>query len=103
MTFAYWMKQSLTVRGASKFSLALPPSDSLVMAHGYLSEVYLLRRELSEAVEQYDQAVGLADKLGLGSLKARLVEELAGKLRGTSDSPATWTLASLQSLRAGGP
>jgi len=59
----------------------LPPSDSLVMAHGYLSEVYLHRKELPKAIEQYEQAVGLADKLGLGSLKARLVEELAGKLQ----------------------
>jgi len=58
----------------------LPPSDSLVRAHGYLSEVYVARKEFTKALEQYELAIDLADKLGLGLLKARLVEDLSGKL-----------------------
>ncbi|MGP8075046.1 MAG: AAA family ATPase [Thermoplasmata archaeon] len=60
----------------------LPPTDSLVLAHAYLSEAYLFRKDFEKATEQYDLAIDLADKLGLGVLKVRLVEELAGKLKG---------------------
>ena len=60
----------------------LPPTDSLVLAHAYLSEAYLFRKDFEKATEQYHLAIGLADKLGLGVLKVRLVEELAGKLSG---------------------
>ncbi len=58
----------------------LPPSDSLVRAHGYLVEVYLSRKDVSRATAHYEKALDLADKLGLGSLKTLLVEELGAKL-----------------------
>jgi len=54
----------------------LPPSDSLVYAHGYLTEVYAYRHDLERARSNYDRAVSLAVSLDLTWLKDRLDSEL---------------------------
>jgi tetratricopeptide (TPR) repeat protein/DNA-binding MarR family transcriptional regulator len=61
----------------------LPPSDSMVLAHSYLAEVYAFRKEQAPALEHYRAALELADQLELNWLKDRLVEEvgtLVGRL-----------------------
>jgi tetratricopeptide (TPR) repeat protein len=62
----------------------LPPTDSLVLAHSYLTEVYLFSKKVPEAVEHYSMALGLADKLGLAWLKERMKDELGAKLPSTT-------------------
>ncbi len=58
----------------------LPPSDSLVLAHCYLVEIYLHMDQTQPASDHYLEAVRLADGLGLTSLRARIVDELSPKL-----------------------
>ncbi|MGP8077344.1 MAG: AAA family ATPase [Thermoplasmata archaeon] len=58
----------------------LPPSDSIVLAHGYLTEVYLYRKMPQEAADHYGKAIKLAEELRLGWLKERLAAELGPKL-----------------------
>ena len=58
----------------------LPPSDSIVLAHAYLCEVYLYRKLTAEAREHFDRAIVYAEELRLGWLKERLTEELGPKL-----------------------
>jgi len=71
----------------------LPPSDSLVLAHGYLSEVYLYKKMKDDAVEHYNRAIELAGKLRLGWLRDRLTAELGTRIAGSkgvvvpADSP----------------
>ncbi len=75
----------------------LPPSDSLVLANGYLTELYLSLRKFSEASAHYNRALAVADELGLKSLKARVIDELgpklanaaAGQVQATAESSAT--------------
>jgi DNA-binding MarR family transcriptional regulator len=54
----------------------LPPSDSLVFAHSYLTEVYAATNDIQKARMSYDRAVELADGLQLTWLKERVVAEL---------------------------
>ncbi len=54
----------------------LPGSDSLVLAHSYLAEVYAHSRNTNPAREHYDRALLLADALGLPWLKERITEEV---------------------------
>jgi len=58
----------------------LPPSDSIVLAHAYLCEVYLYRKLTKEAREHFESAIGYAEELRLGWLKERLTGELGPKL-----------------------
>jgi len=58
----------------------LPPSDSLVLAHAYVSEVYLYRSMREEAISHYQTAIQLAERLRLGWLMERLTSELGSKL-----------------------
>jgi DNA-binding MarR family transcriptional regulator len=66
----------------------LPPTDSLALAHGYLTEVYLYTRQLGEAQTHYDAAMSIAEKLQLGLLKENLESEIGSKLRLALGSPA---------------
>jgi len=63
-----------------------PPSDSLVLANGYLAEVYADRREPAMANKYYQAALDLVDKLQLPWLKEYLVTELARKVSATTQS-----------------
>ena len=58
----------------------LPPSDSLVLAHSYLTEMYAYTKRIEDARSHYEQAVELAERLGLAALKAQIVEELLPKV-----------------------
>jgi tetratricopeptide (TPR) repeat protein/DNA-binding MarR family transcriptional regulator len=53
----------------------LAPSDSLILAHAYLTEVHLYKRETREAKDHYDQAIAIANELGLGWLRDQLIKE----------------------------
>ena len=58
----------------------LPPSDSLVLAHAYLTEVYMHLRQTDVAKEHYQSALELAERLRLGLLTDRLKSEFAQRL-----------------------
>ncbi len=58
----------------------IPPSDSLVLAHTYLAEACLFANKIDEATLQYNEALRLADELGLSPLKAKLADEWERKL-----------------------
>ncbi|HTT46142.1 MAG TPA: AAA family ATPase [Thermoplasmata archaeon] len=67
-------KRSIEV--LSKF----PPSDSLVLAHTYLSELYADQNQKEEAARYYGTAVSLVDQLQLPWLKERILTELKPKV-----------------------
>jgi tetratricopeptide (TPR) repeat protein/DNA-binding MarR family transcriptional regulator len=54
----------------------LAPTDSLVLAHVYLSELLLQRASSSEATKHYRSALAIAESLKVPWLKRRIVEEL---------------------------
>ncbi len=58
----------------------LPPSDSLMLAHAYLMEVYLTLRETERARAQYQAALELADRMGMSWWKERIVAESQGRI-----------------------
>ena len=58
----------------------LPPSDLLVFAHGYLAEVYAYSKNVVKAAQHYDQAVAVADRLGLAWLKEALTKQVAPRI-----------------------
>lgn len=58
----------------------LPPSDSLMLAHAYLTEVYLSLKEGQKARTQYAAAMELADRMGLAWWKERIAAEMGDKL-----------------------
>ncbi|MCI4346652.1 MAG: hypothetical protein L3K07_07895, partial [Thermoplasmata archaeon] len=53
----------------------LPLSESLLFAHGALADAYAEWGKLPEGRAHYDQAIQLADRLGLGSWKVTLASE----------------------------
>jgi tetratricopeptide (TPR) repeat protein/DNA-binding MarR family transcriptional regulator len=61
----------------------LAPTDSLMLAHAYLSEVYLSlgRRELAN--QEYERARKLADRLGMSWWKERIEKELGERVTST--------------------
>lgn len=62
----------------------LPPSDSLVLAHAYLTEVYHHMHNSVEAKAHYTQALVLAERLRLGWLGDQLKAEIGSKLQATT-------------------
>lgn len=58
----------------------LPPSDSLMLAHAYLMEVYLSLKEGQKARVQYTAAMELADRMGLAWWKDRIAAEVGDRL-----------------------
>jgi tetratricopeptide (TPR) repeat protein/DNA-binding MarR family transcriptional regulator len=69
----------------------LPPSDSMVLAHGYLAEVYLFKGMRAEAARHYRTAIGVADRLHLGWLRNRLESELGPKLSEADETETAGT------------
>jgi tetratricopeptide (TPR) repeat protein/DNA-binding MarR family transcriptional regulator len=67
-------KRSLDVLGK------LPPSEILVVAHGYLAEVYLAVGDVARANTSYRTALDLCDKIGLGWLREIITAELGSKV-----------------------
>ncbi|HTT35537.1 MAG TPA: AAA family ATPase [Thermoplasmata archaeon] len=63
----------------------LPPSDSLMLARAYLTEVYVSLNLKERAREEYHAAMELADRMGMSWWKDRIKAEMADKL---SDSTA---------------
>ncbi len=74
------------LRGVEVLS-RLAPSDSLALAHGYVTEVYLAKGDPESASEHYRTAIQIAERLRLGWVKERLVEEFEAKLRGVIEPP----------------
>jgi tetratricopeptide (TPR) repeat protein/DNA-binding MarR family transcriptional regulator len=70
----------------------LTPSDSLPVAHAYLAEVFLAVPDLPQATHHYQEALRLADSLGMAWWRQRMAAELGPKLTpddvivGTGDS-----------------
>jgi tetratricopeptide (TPR) repeat protein/DNA-binding MarR family transcriptional regulator len=60
----------------------LPPSDSLIFAHAYLTEVYVSRHDIPSAKKNYDRALELAENLQFGWLRDQLHRELRPKVYG---------------------
>jgi DNA-binding MarR family transcriptional regulator/tetratricopeptide (TPR) repeat protein len=77
----------------------LPPSDSLVLAHGYLAEVYAFRTEPEPAMSHYQTALALADQLELTWLKERVIQEV-GPLVGVAESNKVARLGTPEGARA---
>ena len=70
----------------------IAPTDSLVLAHGYLAEVYAFRNERENAVEHYQAALALAEKLEVTWLRDALVSDVGEKIRALPEgieSPAS--------------
>jgi tetratricopeptide (TPR) repeat protein/DNA-binding MarR family transcriptional regulator len=63
----------------------IAPTDSLVLAHGYLAEVYAFRNERESAVEHYQTALQLADKLEMNWLRDYLVSDVGVKIRALTE------------------
>ena len=58
----------------------LPPSDSLVLANTYLSEVYADQRDWPQANKYYQRAIELADRLQLPWLRQRVEADVGPKI-----------------------
>lgn len=58
----------------------LPPSESLMLANSYLTEVCLLLDDLPSARKYYDEAMRLGDRVDRPVLKKAIETELAAKL-----------------------
>jgi tetratricopeptide (TPR) repeat protein len=58
----------------------LPPSDTSVLAHAYLAEVFVQLKDLSRAELQYKEAAHLAQTLGLDWLRTAIENEMATSL-----------------------
>ncbi|MCI4341467.1 MAG: tetratricopeptide repeat protein, partial [Thermoplasmata archaeon] len=57
----------------------LPLSESLLFAHGALADAYAEWGKLSEGKSHYEEAMQLADRLGLTAWKATLASEVGRK------------------------
>ncbi|MCI4334002.1 MAG: hypothetical protein L3K01_09855, partial [Thermoplasmata archaeon] len=65
----------------------LPPSDSLVLAHGYLAEACLLSGQTALGKRHYDESIRLADSLGLTQWRENIRSELGAKVGDTDPPP----------------
>jgi tetratricopeptide (TPR) repeat protein/DNA-binding transcriptional ArsR family regulator len=70
----------------------LPPSDSLVFAHGFLADLYAELKRNDEARNHLDQALNLANSLGMTWWKDRIGAEVLSKL-GPATEPTSKTSA----------
>ncbi len=59
---------------------SIPPSDSLVFAHAYLTEVYLLMKKPAEAEVHYAKSISIANELGLAAIRDRVIQEIQGRM-----------------------
>ncbi len=66
----------------------LAPTDSLVLAHTYLTEVLLYRNEFEPARDHYHRAITLTESLKMPWLKKRIVEEFGASLDLPEPTPA---------------
>lgn len=60
----------------------IPLTDSLALAHGYLAEVYAFRKDRVQALEHYQAALAVANKLEMAWLRDALVSNLGELVRG---------------------
>jgi Tfp pilus assembly protein PilF len=58
----------------------LPPSDSLVLAHSFLSEIYISLSEKELATQEYRLAAELATTMGMAYLKEQMEREIKEKI-----------------------
>lgn len=59
----------------------IPPTDSLALAHSYLSELFIYRKDGANALEHYHQALEIADRLGIGWLRDAFVSEVGERVK----------------------
>jgi tetratricopeptide (TPR) repeat protein/DNA-binding PadR family transcriptional regulator len=67
-------ERSVTVLGRRE------PTDSLMLAHAYLTETYLASGDRSRALGEYSHALALADRLGMSWWKERIEKELGPRM-----------------------
>jgi tetratricopeptide (TPR) repeat protein len=65
----------------------LPPSDTLVLAHGYLSEVYISLSEAELARREYELAAELATSMGMAYWRDQMERELKAKIDAMATKP----------------
>ena len=58
----------------------LPPSDTSVLAHSYLAEVFVGMKDVARARAEYEQALSIARALGTDWLRASIEKEMADSL-----------------------
>ena len=58
----------------------LPPSDTSVIAHSYLAEVFVATKEIARARSEYAEALRLAKALGTDWLRASIEKDMAETL-----------------------
>jgi tetratricopeptide (TPR) repeat protein/DNA-binding MarR family transcriptional regulator len=58
----------------------LPPSDTSVIAHSYLAEVFVAKKDLSRARAEYEEALRIARTLGTDWLRTSIEKEMAANL-----------------------
>ncbi|HYK92826.1 MAG TPA: AAA family ATPase, partial [Thermoplasmata archaeon] len=58
----------------------LPPSDSLMLAHAYLTEVYVTLKDREKARVQYRAALELAERMGMTWWKEKIQSEIGSQL-----------------------
>ena len=66
----------------------IPPSDSLVLAQGYLAEVCVLLKRPVDAAQHYNAALDLAKELGLKAIAESLIIEVGPKINELTRSSA---------------
>jgi len=68
----------------------IAPTDSLALAHAYLAELFAYRKDGPKAIDHYQVALGIANKLEMGWLRDMLVTELGDQIRElATDLPMT--------------
>lgn len=59
----------------------IAPTDSLAIAHNYLAEVYVFRKDAVNAIEHYQAALAVANKLELTWLRDAFISDVGEKIR----------------------
>ena len=67
----------------------IPPSDSLVLAHAYLAEVYISMKKPGDAITHFDLSQQLAKELGQTALGRRVADELEAKVQALRPTSAS--------------
>jgi tetratricopeptide (TPR) repeat protein/DNA-binding MarR family transcriptional regulator len=78
----------------------IAPTDSLALAHGYLAELFAFKKDRSKAVDHYQRALGVANKLDMTWLRDTLVSDVGEKIRALVETEDSATKANAPSVGA---